>query len=176
MKPDFPNGQTGYVLDDAEMIANFIKADWSIPVPILVKPIIFFDQDTDPDTFNFATGDIQCVVYADDITKTPMGIGFDGYSVERTIMISIQCMSRTKTIMATDEIERILAIHAIRPGNGWHLLYDLSDIPVKQGRKMYRRQISITLKAYWRPRLLKPSDTKCSDYVKVIKDDENQYL
>jgi len=172
MREDRPNGQTGYVLDDAEMIAKFIQDDWDIPIPILIKPIVFFNQDVDPDTFNFATGDIQCIIYSDDISKIPLGIGFDGYEVQRNILITLKSMSRTKVIKASDEIERIMALHAIRPGNGWHMLYDVTDMPIKQGRKMYRRDLSLILKAYWRPRVLQERKPNCTGYAQIVKDDE----
>lgn len=140
-----------YVSDDATMIGSFILSDWSYNPTKLKKPDIYYTPDTDVDTYNFAQGGIQCQIYADEMYKVPRGIGFDGYEVVRNIHIHLKCMNYQFILMASDEIERILNTHRINPGNNWNLLFDVADSPVWPSRKFIYREITVSLKCYWKP-------------------------
>ena len=61
-------------------------------------------------------------------------------------------MSKAKLITAQDEIDRIMARHAIRPSKDWHLLVKTASTPVYPFRKFFQIDVLYTLKSYWKPR------------------------
>ena len=146
-----------YVLDDATLIGKFIENEWNISPRILTKPLVKYTPDTDNDTFNYSTGGILCSITSDDEKNEPRGIGFDGYNYQRTINIRLRCMSKAKLITAQDEIDRIMARHGIRPGEGWHLLEKMGSSPIYPFRKFYQLDVMYVLKSYWKPRY-RPTD------------------
>lgn len=147
-----PTHENWYVLDDATLIGKFIEDDWNISPRILVKPTIRYEPDKDNDTFNYSTGGILCNITSDDERNEPRGIGFDGYNYERKINIRLRCMSKAKLITAQDEIDRIMARHAIRPSKDWHLLEKMGSSPIYPFRKFFQIDVQYLLKSYWKPR------------------------
>lgn len=142
-----------YVSNDAKMLGKFIEDDWSVPIRFIKKPVIQYSPDRDVDSFDYSQGEVLCFITADDMRKTPKGIGFDGYSQNRLMRIRLRGMNNDAILTVSDEIERILNRHAINPGNGWNLMTDFSDSPLYPFRKFVQRDIIVTLICYWKPRL-----------------------
>lgn len=147
-----------YISDDAKMIGEFIQKDWSLSRKYK-KPVIFYNPDYDMDSFDYSQGETMCFITADDIKKIPKGIGFDGYNVTRVIRIRLRTRSNEEIMRISDEIERIMAMHAINPGNNWNLLYDVLNAPIYPYRKFVQRDVALTLQSYWRPRINPPHTT-----------------
>ena len=147
-----PTYENWYVLDDATLIGSLLDSEWSVTPRLLSKPKIKYTQDSDKDTFDYSTGDILCSITSDDERNDPRGIGFDGYIYERRVTVRLRCMSKAKVIIAQDEIDRILARHAIRPSKDWHLLEKMGSSPIYPFRKFFQVDVVYVLKSYWKPR------------------------
>ena len=147
-----PVHENWYVLDDAKLLGDIIANEWSVTPRILKKPEFKYTPDSDNDSFNYSTGDILCYITSDNERNDPRGIGFDGYNYQRTMNLRFRCMSKDKLIIAQDEVDRILARHAIRPSKDWHLLEKVGSSPIYPFRKFYQLDVEYVLKSYWKPR------------------------
>lgn len=142
-----------YVSNDARLLGELIDKNWSVPLRLMKKPVLCYTPDYDVDTFDYSQGEVLCYITADDLRKTPKGIGFDGYNVTRNMHIRLRGMSNDSVLATSDEIERIINEHAINPFKGWNLMHDMTDIPLYPYRKFVQRDIFVNLLCYWKPRV-----------------------
>ena len=138
----------GYFDDDAQMIYNFIKDNWS-KGDLQYKAIFFYDETKDPALFDFKTGEVAIRIYADEIISEPRGISYDSESQSRAIRIDVRCIDRETTMLCVDQIRKILAQYRLRPGNAWGTLSFASFTPVYPSFKFYHYIVSFTLRKYY---------------------------
>lgn len=138
----------GYLDDDAENLHRILSENWS-KGDLGNRTIFFYDENTDPATFDFKTGECAVRIYADEITSEPRGIGFDSESVTRTMRIDIRSMNREDSMLVVDQIRYILANYRIRPWKDWQTMYFSMYTPIYPSFRFYHGVISITLRKYY---------------------------
>lgn len=137
----------GYYDDDARMIHDILEHEWNEDV-LKDKILLYYNETTDISSVNYNTGELAIKIYADDISSTPMGIGFDSIEQDRTMNLEIKTIDRDLYIGAIDEIRRILTKYRLRPGNAWDTMWVEKVAPVYPTEKFYHTKITIKLKQY----------------------------
>ena len=97
----------GFIDDDAKMIYDFLKDNWE-KGELKDKTVFFYNEEEDPASFDFKTGEMAIRVYADEIISEPRGISYDSEMTTRAIRIDIRGINRESTILCADQVRKIL--------------------------------------------------------------------
>lgn len=138
----------GYLDDDAENLHRILSENWS-KGELKDRTLFFYDENTDPATFDFKTGECAVRIYADEIASEPRGIGFDSESVTRAMRIDVRSINREDTLLVTDQIRYILAHHRLRPWKDWQTLAFTTCTPIYPSFRFYHSVLSFTLRKYY---------------------------
>lgn len=138
----------GYLDDDAENLHRILVENWS-QGDLKDKAVFFYDENIDPATFDFKTGECAIRIYADEIVSEPRGISFDSEAVSRTMRIDIRTMNREDSMLIPDQIRFICAKYRIRPWKDWQTMYFSSYSPIYPSFKFYHTVLTVTLRKYY---------------------------